>query len=277
MTDSLPARPTQAARPGVTRRNLLRLGGAAIPAAALLGRGATPAEAASTPQYLTERKKSMQLTWMGHSCIRIEQDGFVTVIDPGVLSAPDAAAGADALLISHRHLDHYDTSKIAAAVAAKPGLQIWTNREVATLLEQSGAASGARLHVIGHGDAFEAGGLRVHCYGEWHAPIYPSIPQVRNTGFLVDGRLFHPGDAFTDPGVPIELLLLQLIGFYTKTSLSADYVRQLRPSRVAPIHDATLTPAGQQGEDAVFSADPPTGLGTGVPYFRPTQGVPFDF
>jgi L-ascorbate metabolism protein UlaG (beta-lactamase superfamily) len=26
----------------------------------------------------------MQLTWMGHSCIRIEQDGFVTVIDPGV-------------------------------------------------------------------------------------------------------------------------------------------------------------------------------------------------
>jgi L-ascorbate metabolism protein UlaG (beta-lactamase superfamily) len=147
----------------------------------------------------------MQLTWMGHSCIRIEQDGFVTVIDPGILSAPDAAAGADALLISHRHLDHYDT------------------------------------------------------------------------GFLVDGRLFHPGDAFTDPGVPVELLLLQLIGFYTKTSLSADYVKQLRPSRVAPIHDATLTAVGQQGEDAVFSAGPPAGLGTGVPYFRPAQGVPFAF
>jgi hypothetical protein len=51
---------------------------------------------------------------------------------------------------------------------------------------------------------------------------YPGIPQVRNTGFLVDGRLFHPGDAFTDPGVPVELLLFQLIGFYTRTSLSAD-------------------------------------------------------
>jgi len=58
--------------------------------------------------------------------------------------------------------------------------------------------------VIGPGDAFEAGGLRVHCYGEWHAPIYPDIPRVRNTGFLVDGRLFRPGDAFTDPGVPVE-------------------------------------------------------------------------
>jgi L-ascorbate metabolism protein UlaG (beta-lactamase superfamily) len=267
----------RAERPAVTRRNLLRLGGAAIPAAALLGRGTTRAQAAPTPLRLAERKISMQLTWMGHSCIRIERDGFATVIDPGILSAPGAADGADALLISHRHLDHYDTSKIAAAVAAKPGLPIWTNKEVAALLEQSGAASGARVHVIGPGDAFEAGGLRVHCYGEWHAPIYPGIPQVRNTGFLVDGRLFHPGDAFTDPGVPVELLLLQLIGFYTKTSLSADYVKQLRPSRVAPIHDATLTPAGQQGEDAVFSADPPTGLGTGVPYFRPVPGVPFEF
>jgi len=27
----------------------------------------------------------------------------------------------------------------------------------------------------------------------------------------------------------------------------------------------------------VFSADPPTGLGTGTPYFRPTQGIPFEF
>jgi L-ascorbate metabolism protein UlaG (beta-lactamase superfamily) len=76
----------------------------------------------------------MQLTWAGHSCIRIKQDNFVTVIDPGIISAPDAADGADALLISHRHLDHYDTTKIAAAVAARPGLPIFTNREVAGLL-----------------------------------------------------------------------------------------------------------------------------------------------
>ena len=219
----------------------------------------------------------MQLTWAGHSCIRIEQDNFVTVIDPGVISHPDAADGADALLISHRHLDHYDITKIAAAAAARPGLPIYTNREVATLLEQSGAATGARVRVIGHGDAFEVGGLHVHCHGEWHAPIYPGIPDVRNTGFLIDGRLFHPGDAFTDPGVPVELLLLQLIGFYTKTSLSADYIKQVKPSRVAPIHDATLDSIGQAGTDAVFSLDPPNGLGTGVPYFRPVPGVPFDF
>jgi hypothetical protein len=74
MTDARPG------RPAVTRRNVLRLGGAAIPAAALLGRGAIPAQAtapASAPLRLAERKTSMRLTWMGHSCIRIERDGFV--------------------------------------------------------------------------------------------------------------------------------------------------------------------------------------------------------
>jgi L-ascorbate metabolism protein UlaG (beta-lactamase superfamily) len=219
----------------------------------------------------------LQLTWAGHSAIRIEREGFVLVIDPGVLSAPDAAVGASGLLISHQHLDHYDVSKIAAAVAARPGLPIWTNTSVAALLEQSGAGTGANVHVIGDGDAFEAGGIPVRAYGEWHAPIYPDVPRVRNTGFLIDGRLFHPGDALTDPGVQIELLLIQLHGFYTKTSISVDYIRQLQPSRVSPIHDATLTTLGQGGEDAFFGSNPPGGPGTGVPYSRPAEGVPFEF
>jgi L-ascorbate metabolism protein UlaG (beta-lactamase superfamily) len=61
----------------------------------------------------------LELTWAGHAGLHVEHDGFTTVIDPGVLSDPDAATGADALLISHEHLDHYDITKIAAAVAAK--------------------------------------------------------------------------------------------------------------------------------------------------------------
>ena len=27
----------------------------------------------------------MQLTWLGHSCFRLEKDGFVAVIDPGIV------------------------------------------------------------------------------------------------------------------------------------------------------------------------------------------------
>jgi L-ascorbate metabolism protein UlaG (beta-lactamase superfamily) len=210
---------------------------------------------------------------MGHSALRVERDGLRLVVDPGALSAADAAQGADALLISHEHLDHYDVTKIAAAVAARPGLSIWTNTSVAALLDQSGAGRGARVHVVGHGDAFEIGDIAVQAHGEWHAPIHPDIPRVRNTGFLIDGRLFHPGDALTDPGVPIDLLLVPLHGFYTQSGPLVDYIRQVRPAQVSPVHDATLNAIGQGGVDAFLGEIAVPGPGTGAPYTRHAIGV----
>ena len=68
---------------------------------------------------------------------------------------------------------------VAGRLAARPGLPIWTNKDVAALLE----GSGATVHVIGDGDAFTAGGIKVHGHGEWHAPIHPDVTRVRNTGF----------------------------------------------------------------------------------------------
>jgi L-ascorbate metabolism protein UlaG (beta-lactamase superfamily) len=62
--------------------------------------------------------KTLLITWMGHSCISVERSGFTLVVDPGVLSVSAAAVGADALLITHQHLDHYDITKIAPAIAS---------------------------------------------------------------------------------------------------------------------------------------------------------------
>jgi L-ascorbate metabolism protein UlaG (beta-lactamase superfamily) len=219
----------------------------------------------------------LQLTWHGQSCLRIQHNGYTVVVDPGQLSTPDAATGADALLITHEHFDHYDTTKIAAAVAARPGLPIWTNTSVAALLEQSGAAKGARVHVVGDGDAFHVDGIPVHVHGQWHAEIHPDLPRVRNIGFMIDHRLFHPGDALTDPGVDIGLLMVPIHGLYTKCGPLVDYIRQFGPAHVAPMHDATLSAIGQLGEDGFFGRYPSPGPGTGSPYSRLPQGQPVNF
>ncbi|MDI5943191.1 MBL fold metallo-hydrolase, partial [Micromonospora sp. DH15] len=50
----------------------------------------------------------MQLTKYAHSCLRVEHDGGVLVVDPGVFSDPGALDGADAVLITHEHPDHVD-------------------------------------------------------------------------------------------------------------------------------------------------------------------------
>jgi hypothetical protein len=40
------------------------------------------------------------------------------------------------------------------------------------------------------------------------ALIHPDIPRVLNIGYLIDGAVFHPGDALTLRGCSVEVLLL---------------------------------------------------------------------
>lgn len=51
------------------------------------------------------------------------------------------------------------------------------------------------MHVVGAGDALTVAGFDVQVHGEWHAVIHPDVPRMPNVGFLVDGLVFHPGDA----------------------------------------------------------------------------------
>jgi L-ascorbate metabolism protein UlaG (beta-lactamase superfamily) len=125
---------------------------------------------------------NIELTWANHACVRVTRNGFTLVIDAGILSATNATEGADALLYTHAHLDHFDIAKLATAAAARPGLRIYTNKALAAQIQQSGAAAGARVHAVGDGDRFDIGGIPVSVHGEWHALIHKDIPRVRNVG-----------------------------------------------------------------------------------------------
>jgi hypothetical protein len=132
------------------------------------------------------------------------------------------------------------------------------------------------VHTVGDGDAFAPGGIEVHGYGEWHALIHKDVPLVRNTGFLIGGKIFHPGDALTNPDTPVELLMVPAHGPWTRTGDLIDFVRDLKPGRATPIHDAMLSPIGNAGIDAFLAEQPERGPGTGVPYARMILGEPFE-
>ncbi|MFH8619545.1 MBL fold metallo-hydrolase [Streptomyces sp. NPDC017979] len=178
----------------------------------------------------------MRLTKKKHSCIRLEKDGATLVVDPGAFSEEDAAAGADAVLVTHEHPDHYDEGRLRAALEA--GAQVWTLRSVAAELA---AAYPGRVHTVGHGDAFTAAGFDVEVHGELHAVIHPDLPRVTNVGFLVDGAVFHPGDALTVPERPVDTLMLPVMAPWNKISEVIDYVREVGPRLTIDVHDALLT------------------------------------
>lgn len=181
----------------------------------------------------------MKLTKMSHACVRLEKDGRTLVLDPGAFSEADAALGADAILVTHEHPDHFDEERLRTALEANPEAAVWTLRSVA---EKLSPAFPGRVHTVGHGDTFTAAGFDIQVHGELHAVIHPDLPRITNVGYLVDGgRVFHPGDALTVPDQPVDTLMLPVMAPWSKISEVIDYVREVRPQRAYDIHDALLT------------------------------------
>ncbi|GAA3486487.1 MULTISPECIES: MBL fold metallo-hydrolase [Streptomyces] len=187
---------------------------------------------------MSDTHSSIELTKKSHACVRLEKDGRTLVLDPGAFSEDDAALGADAVLVTHEHPDHFSEPHLRAALEANPAAEIWTLRSVA---EQLSAAFPGRVHTVGHGDTFSAAGFDVQVHGELHAVIHPDLPRITNVGFLLDGAVFHPGDALTVPDQPVETLLVPVMAPWNKVSEVIDYVREVKPRHAYDIHDALLT------------------------------------
>jgi L-ascorbate metabolism protein UlaG (beta-lactamase superfamily) len=103
----------------------------------------------------------VQLIKHGHACVVLVEDDRRIVIDPGGFTDPAALDGADAVLVTHEHADHFEPGRLRAALDAAPGLEVWTNASVAAALE----GLGSRVGVVGPGDAIEVAGFDVHVHG----------------------------------------------------------------------------------------------------------------
>jgi L-ascorbate metabolism protein UlaG (beta-lactamase superfamily) len=183
----------------------------------------------------------MRLTKLGHACVRLEKDGAALIIDPGAWSqAGEVLSGASAVLVTHEHPDHLDAGALRAALGTDAGLELWANESVSGQF----AEFGGRVHAVAHGDTFNAAGFGVHVYGRQHALIHPDIPVIANTGFAVDGEVFHPGDALTVPEDKVPTLLLPVSAPWLKASEMIDYAREVAPQRAFAIHDGILNANG---------------------------------
>ncbi|HEY2959047.1 MAG TPA: MBL fold metallo-hydrolase [Actinomycetota bacterium] len=183
----------------------------------------------------------MRLTKFGHSCLLVEEGRARVLLDPGTFSDGfEELEGLTALFFTHQHADHLDRERLRGLLDRNRRVRVVADEGAAELL----AEAGVDAEVVHDGDEFDVAGLGVHVAGRDHAIIHPDIPVIPNVGFLLGGRLFHPGDAFTLPGQPVEVLAVPAGAPWLKTAEAIDYLRALRPQVAVPVHEKVLSAVG---------------------------------
>lgn len=103
----------------------------------------------------------MKLTWLGHACFLLEEDGYRIVLDPytGVAGYPPLHIQAHAVFCSHGHFDHHATDCVELLPERESP---FTVREVETFHDDRGGA----LRGTNTVRIFTAGGLSVAHLGD---------------------------------------------------------------------------------------------------------------
>lgn len=177
----------------------------------------------------------MKITKFGHCCLLIEEAGLRILTDPG--SYTEDVGGKvrdlDIILITHEHSDHLHVPAVKELVANNPQAKIITNRGVGKMLDKEGI----KYTLLSGGEQLEEKGLPLSGHGTEHAEIYKTWPKVENTGYFIGPRLFYPGDAFVNPGKPVEVLATPVAGPWLKLSEVIDYLLEIKPKVAFPVHD----------------------------------------
>ena len=183
----------------------------------------------------------MQITKLGHCCLLIKQQDLTILTDPGTYTtAQDEVKGIDIVLITHEHPDHLHLESVKKVLANNPATKIITNSAVSNIL----AKENIKSELLEHGNNTTIKEIAIEAFGEKHAVIYPTLPQVQNTGYFIANRFFYPGDALTHPGRPVEILALPVAGPWLKIAEAVDYAVAVKPKICFPVHDGNLKNPG---------------------------------
>jgi L-ascorbate metabolism protein UlaG (beta-lactamase superfamily) len=144
----------------------------------------------------------------------------------------------DAVLITHEHPDHMHVESLADILKNNPGARVITNTGVGRHL----AAAGVAHEVVEGRGIVTVKNAAIEAFDAKHEEIFEEIGQVQNTGYWIGGKLFYPGDAYAEPGKPVDVLAMPVAGAWCRLPDAIRYALRVKPRAAFPVHDGNKLP-----------------------------------
>jgi L-ascorbate metabolism protein UlaG (beta-lactamase superfamily) len=171
----------------------------------------------------------MKITKYLHSCLLVEENDQVVLIDPGAYTYDanvldlNLLKKLDFILITHEHADHFSLPFVQEITRHFPEVSIITTKSVAQQLEKE------LIPVMTEGT------YDLHLEPVPHEDIL-FAPPPENMKFTLFNKLSHPGDSFHFTS-GTDILAMPMTAPWGSMVDAMKKVIDLKPKIVIPIHD----------------------------------------
>lgn len=176
----------------------------------------------------------MQIKKYPQSNVVVTKGSDKIVVDPGYITFEKGFvvgefADADAFLITHQHADHLDRDHAKELFVDRP---VFANFDVVAVL----ASLGIRAEIVKDRQIFRVAGFEIEAVSLSHCKMADGSAGPPNTGYLINGVFFHPGDGIELSGLSSPNLALPIAGPTINFENATKFAKSLAARVVIPIH-----------------------------------------
>jgi L-ascorbate metabolism protein UlaG (beta-lactamase superfamily) len=172
----------------------------------------------------------MKVTRYFQSCLLIEEGGARILIDPSGQEKERLGdfGQLDAVFYTHEHSDHFDAG-MAQTFVEQGIAPVYANASTAKQIKASKTE-------VKDGQEFDINELKIKAIELPHCLMVDGSTSVQNTGYLFDGKLFHPGDGYELDGLAVDTLAVPINGPDISLKDAYSFAMQVKAKQVIPIH-----------------------------------------